>query len=305
MEVTDNGRSWNGVTGGTLMINRAESEFIRDIFHLDLNLPGTISETHKLLNTSFHRGDKTMTGSGILHGFMDCHVEYYVPACKAGDACKHLLQNSWEMPYAGEVIANYAHYHTGGISMASAFGKQTVCHNKPTYGKYKGGEQLTGISECRTGLPDRNTGQVFQPIPFKKGDRSDVGMLYQQDDKPHYGVMGYSVLFVHRADAIKEMRNRSIDFQELWDEARRSKRFQQIQCRVCGFLSTGWSMRGARSALENECSLLPEGSFQSSCMEVVSVVEKRMLESDGLALETNAICGWLCGMGRGSAPFFV
>lgn len=246
-----------------------------------------------------------MTGSGILHGFMDCHVEYYVPACKAGDACKHLLQNSWEMPYDGEVIANYAHYHTGGISMASAFGEQSVCHNKPTYGKYKGGEQLTDISECRLGLPDKSTGQVFQPIPFKKGDRYDVGMLYQQDDKPHYGVMGFSVLFVHRGRATQEKLNRTINFQELWDEARRIKRFQQMQCRMCEFLTNSWSMKDARSALEIECALLPEGSVRSTCMEVVGVVESNMLESAGAASETDAFCTRFCGRGRTSASFFV
>jgi len=298
MEVTDDGRDWNGMTGGTLMIERTENDIIRALLHMDINVPGTISETHELLNKSFHRGDKTMTGSGILHGFMDCHVEYYVPSCKAGDACKHLLQNSWELPYDGEVIANYAHYHTGGISMASAFwqeyGQRSVCLNKPTYGKFKGGEQITDISECRVGFPDKSTGQVFQPIPFKKGDRYDVGMLYQQDDKPHFGVMGFSVLFVHRTGAVEEKKQRAVNFQELWDDARRSKRFQRMQCQMCESLTGGLSLKDTRRVAEKECASLP-GILERTCLDVVGAAERSLFESVGSALEAEAVCSTTCG----------
>ena len=40
------------------------------------------------------------------------------------------------------------------------------------------------------------------PRAIKKGDEIHVEMLYQQDDKPHFGVMGFSVLMIHRTDYV-------------------------------------------------------------------------------------------------------
>lgn len=181
--------------------------------------------------------------------------------------------------------------------MASAFGNKTVCHNTPTYAKWKGGEQLTGISDCRVGgLPDKDSGKMFQPIPFAKGERYDVGMVYQQDSKPHFGVMGFNVLFVHRANATKEAKSpRTVDFQELWKEAQHNKHVKVMECKLCTFAMNSPSLEHVRGRLDSECEMLPFGAARSACMGIAKVAERCISDTVQTDHDLKTICAKACG----------
>ena len=185
---SDTGADWNGVNGGTIGgIVRAEK--IVPGFET-LMLPGAIGEKH----AAQQHDEDTMASirggkSGILQGFNDCHVEYYVPPCKPSESCRHSFKNSWAMPYDGEVVGAYGHYHTAALSQLTTMNNRTLCPMMPTYAKWRGGEQLVGISDCRVGV------RGFQPVTFKKGDIFEADTITQQDEHPYYGMMAFSVLF--------------------------------------------------------------------------------------------------------------
>lgn len=199
------------------------------------------------------------------------------------------------MPYDGEIIANYAHYHSAGLGMASAFGDTSVCQNKPTYSKWRGGEQLTGISECRVGLPDKKNGKVFQPVSFKKGDRYDVGMIYQQDSKPHYGVMGFSVLFVHRANKTKVNSRRTVNFQDLWREMQDQVGLKDMECKLCALLKPSQSLESASMHAEAACRSLPDSRVHAACLGVVSLAAQAIVGQARSFKDLDSTCSMLCG----------
>jgi hypothetical protein len=180
--------------------------------------PGTSKQEHLLLHddpvsmaslTGLHSGMRNEDGhiAGIkidaglfpkphikpridfdTHG---CHVEYYVPECKKGDLCQHRFRNDWKIPYDMEIVALHSHVHNGAINMTtSVIGGGDICIGHPVY---KDGF-LVETSKCVLGknMPD--------PFQVKKGQHIKVETFYNQDDQPHYGVMGYSMIYSHRLD---------------------------------------------------------------------------------------------------------
>lgn len=125
---------------------------------------------------------------GDMHG---CHVEYYVPECKAGDACVHRFRNDWEIPFDMEIVAQHSHAHGAVINMTtSVVGGKDICTGFPTY---KDGF-LVETSKCALG------NGFVEPFQVKKGQHINVETFYAQDEEPHFGVMGYSMIYSHRLD---------------------------------------------------------------------------------------------------------
>lgn len=123
-----------------------------------------------------------------IHG---CHVEYYVPECGSGEQCVHRFQNSWKMPYDLEVVAVHSHFHNAAINMTTSVqGGETICAGLPTYDS----GFLVETSKCAIGYG------LAQPVHVKRGQSIHVETFYEQDDRPHFGVMGYSMVYVHRLD---------------------------------------------------------------------------------------------------------
>lgn len=118
-----------------------------------------------------------------------CHVEYWVPPCKAGEACVHRFVNSWKIPYDMEVVAVHNHLHTAAINMtASVDNGKEICVGLPTYSK----GFLVEVSNCRVGQDSQ------MPALVRKGDTLRVKTFYAQDQRPHFGVMGFETMYVHR-----------------------------------------------------------------------------------------------------------
>lgn len=126
--------------------------------------------------------------TGDIHG---CHVEYYVPECSAGDLCVHRFRNSWKIPFNMEVVAVHNHFHNGAINMTTAIqGGSDICTGYPTY---RDGF-LVETTKCAVGHG------LVQPMRVNRGQHILVETHYQQDARPHFGVMGYAMFYVHRLD---------------------------------------------------------------------------------------------------------
>jgi hypothetical protein len=120
-----------------------------------------------------------------------CHAEYYVPRCHEGESCVHRFRNSWTMPWDMEVVAVHTHYHNAAINATtSVWGGQEICTALPTYR----GHFLVETSKCAVGH------KGWQPVHVKRGEDILTETFYNQDEKPHYGVMGYAMLYLHRLD---------------------------------------------------------------------------------------------------------
>ena len=89
------------------------------------------------------------------------------------------------------------HQHTGMANLtfwAGAKGNlQHVCTSRPHVDKTG---RLLEQSSCRVGAP--NGDALPAPVVIKKGEQVMMASSYHQDDMPHYGVMAYLVLSVHR-----------------------------------------------------------------------------------------------------------
>jgi len=196
------------------------------------------------------------------------------------------------MPFDGEIIANYAHYHTGGIAMPSALGNTTVCHNVPTYSKWIGGEQLSQISDCRVGHSVGVSGTPFQAVPFRKGDRYDVGMVYQQDGKPHFGVMGFSVLFVHRTtkDTIGSRTRAGGGVAE-----NRLAQHVALPCTLCQVAAeitnrTSLPISNVQAVMATLCATLQDDSLRSICTASLAALDTKAAKcADTCATHTNIL----------------
>lgn len=159
-------------------------------------MPGSTVEAH----TAMKNDPVTMASlngehSGIYPSWLHmCRLEYYVPPCSTGGDCVHTVHNSWVVPFPFEVVASYAHYHTAGLNLTTYTERDTICSNLPTYDQQG---RLVDVSDCR--VDGRQTAAAF-PVRVDKGEQLMVAAAYLQDSQPHYGVMAYSVLFVHRLD---------------------------------------------------------------------------------------------------------
>jgi hypothetical protein len=146
---------------------------------------GHVDKIHWSLNwTKPHLRPKKVDWSN--HG---CHAEYYVPACVPGqDACVHHFRNSWIMPFDIELVAVHNHYHAAAINMTTSLEGKAFCVGLPTYDA-KG--FLIEISGCALDA---------EPVLVKRGQTVQVETFYNQDEQPHFGVMGYAMLYGHRLD---------------------------------------------------------------------------------------------------------
>jgi hypothetical protein len=123
-----------------------------------------------------------------IHG---CHVEYWVPPCEAGELCVHRFVNSWKIPYDMEVVAVHNHFHFAAINMTTSVENGAdICVGLPTYA----GGFLVENSNCRAGKDKQ------MPVIVRKGEAVRVDTFYEQDQRPHFGVMGFSMMYVHRSD---------------------------------------------------------------------------------------------------------
>lgn len=120
-----------------------------------------------------------------------CHVEYWVPPCEAGEPCVHRFVNSWKIPYDMEVVAVHNHFHVAAINMTTSVeNAEDICVGLPTYA----GGFLIESSNCRAGRDSH------MPAIVRKGETVRVETFYGQDQRPHFGVMGFAMLYVHRSD---------------------------------------------------------------------------------------------------------
>lgn len=148
--------------------------------------PGGYRESHLALkNDPISTAIVNDGRSGDFNGKRACHIEWYVPACNAGDSCIITLRNSWELPYPIHIVFLRNHFHAGGINMTTyASGFNCTGHSK-----YDNNSDLVDISTC--------TPQEGNGVLLKRGERVSVEAVYQQDDLPHYGVMSMSFIYAY------------------------------------------------------------------------------------------------------------
>jgi hypothetical protein len=152
-------------------------------------LPGGFKEDHQALKADADSWAIVNDGrSGDFDGKRACHIEWYVPPCKAGDSCLLNIKNSWEMPYPIDIVYLRNHFHAGGISMSTF----TDSFNCTGHGTYDESQDLVDISTC-----SKDDGSNHGILKVKKGEMVHVESLYKQDHLPHYGVMSMSFVFAH------------------------------------------------------------------------------------------------------------
>jgi len=156
-------------------------------------------------------------------------------------------------------------------------------------------------------LPDKEDGKIFQAVPFKKGDRYDVGMLYQQDSKPHYGVMGFPVLFVHRANKTKVNSPRTVNFQDLWREMQEQVGVKDMECRLCALLTKSQSLQTATMSVETECNSLSDSRLRTACLGVASLAANAIAAEGQTFQDLDSACSMFCADKHPSKsmPFLV
>lgn len=151
-------------------------------------IPGGFSESHAtMLNDPVSWGRVNDGRSGDFDGKRACHIEWYVPACKAGDSCIVKIKNSWEVPYPMNIVFLRNHFHAGGVSM-STYAKGFNCTGMGTYDNTG---DLVDVSTCSATSSTDFIGTL------KRGEQVFVESTYMQDDLPHYGVMSMSFVYAH------------------------------------------------------------------------------------------------------------
>lgn len=73
---------------------------------------------------------------------------------------------------------------------SSVWNRTHICTGLPTY---KDGF-LIETSKCAVGHNN------WQPVAVKRGEDLLVETFYDQDARPHFGVMGYAMMYIHRLD---------------------------------------------------------------------------------------------------------
>lgn len=154
-------------------------------------LPASYKEAH----TSFHKdaaATATISGgkSGEFLGIAACHVEYFVPPCASGELCIHKMPNSWTLPYPIDIVFVRSHFHSGGLNMTVRSETQHICTGVSTYSDET--HLLTDVSGCKAG-----TAALPAPVRIERGSKIFAEALYQQDSKPHFGVMAMSFVYAH------------------------------------------------------------------------------------------------------------
>jgi len=139
--------------------------------------------------------------SGIQMHFDACHIEYFVPPCRSGSSCKHMVKNSWEMPYPVDIVFVRNHFHAGGLDMVTRSNTSNICHGVPIYGANETAGRLLNIEPCS--LTTQSDRSPSSPVRVEQGERIYIEALYQQDHLPHYGVMAMSFVYAHRLDLDK------------------------------------------------------------------------------------------------------
>lgn len=153
---------------------------------------GGFKESHEALKSD-PALEKTIHDQHSGVNFMkngSCHIEYFVPPCSKGETCVHNVHNSWEMPFPVDVVFVRHHFHVGGLNQTLSTKNTTFCESLPKYGSEG---FLNDISTCAVGKKGWES-----PVRVEQGDRLISRAMYQQDDRPHYGVMGFSVVYAHR-----------------------------------------------------------------------------------------------------------
>jgi len=124
--------------------------------------------------------------SGDFDGKRACHIEWYVPPCKAGTDCVQKIQNSWTLPYPIHIVFVRNHMHAGGIN-ATTYAPGLKCTGYPTYDE---DDNLIDLTTCTNPMSDGVT-------RLSRGENVNLEMFYKQDHLPHYGVMGMSFVYAY------------------------------------------------------------------------------------------------------------
>lgn len=183
LEITDNNTEWSDLRA----------------------TPGAYPESHAALKNDTEFNSLIVNGkAGIFGGYSTCHVEYYVPPCDPDkESCMHKVHNSWEIPFPMNIVFVRNHLHNGGVNMSTWSKQGNLCTGLTSYDE---NGWLSDISTCKLGTP-----KLPAPVHIDQGDRITISALYKQDRKPHFGVMGFSVVYAHRLD-LKGHRDLRPDF---------------------------------------------------------------------------------------------
>ena len=110
----------------------------------------------------------------------------------------HVFNNSWAIPFPGVIVGSYSHFHAGAISQSTYTEDGLVCRSPPAYDDQG---RMNFIPRCLAGEACKEaTCGLKLPVALDRGDTIYVETKYAQDALPHYGVMGFSVLMIHRTD---------------------------------------------------------------------------------------------------------
>jgi len=156
-------------------------------------IPGGYHESH----TAMKNDPTTMSRvndirSGDLDGQRACHIEWFVPPCKANNSCIMTVRNSWEVPYPIDIVFLRNHFHAGGINMTTSGPNGFKCTGNGTYDE---NGNLVEISTCTFNAPSTDGNAVMMHLD--RGEKLTVESVYGQDELPHYGVMSMSFIYAH------------------------------------------------------------------------------------------------------------
>jgi len=151
-------------------------------------IPGGFAESHQTFKNDPTSVARVFDGrSGDFDGKRACHIEWYVPPCKAGDDCIMSIKNSWTLPYPMHIVFLRNHFHAGGANMTTWTEKGFSCTG---HGTYDDDENLIDVTTCSAKGPN-DVARVEQ------GESIYVESFYKQDHLPHYGVMSMSFVYAH------------------------------------------------------------------------------------------------------------
>ena len=102
------------------------------------------------------------------------------------------------MPFPGEIVGSFAHLHKGAILLKTSTKDGLVCESAPLLDD---AGRISSIPHCLVDeAPCQAKACGSLPRTLAKGDKVFVESVYAQDDRPHYGVMGFANVLVHRTD---------------------------------------------------------------------------------------------------------
>jgi len=154
-------------------------------------IPGGFHQSHAALHADpVSEAIVLDNRSGDYIGESACHIEFFVPPCKVGDACIYKLQNSWEVPFPVDIVFLRNHFHNGGINMTTS----GPLYNCTGHGTYENGT-LIDVSTCTTAGDGHS--RYGKSRRVERGERFVVEAFYKQDQLPHYGVMAMSFVYAH------------------------------------------------------------------------------------------------------------